>query len=218
MTATATPGLDLGALGAWFAEHVPGAGTELQATLIAGGKSNLTYAVTDGAHEWIVRRPPLGHVLATAHDMGREHRVMSALQGTGVPVPRTYAMCTDPVVTGSRPTSLGITASPARAATHPRDLRAARRHAVALHAVDPDAVGLADFGRAEGFLGRQVRRWKKQLDASYNRELPAADELLKLLEQNVPAESASGIVQFGRLADRYGRRRLNRTALRRGAG
>jgi aminoglycoside phosphotransferase (APT) family kinase protein len=204
MTATATPGLDLGALGAWFAEHVPGAGTELQATLIAGGKSNLTYAVTDGAHEWIVRRPPLGHVLATAHDMGREHRVISALQDTGVPVPRTYAMCTDPVVIGADFYVMQRCAgTPYRRAAElaphgPERTRAISERLVdtlvALHAVDPDAVGLADFGRAEGFLGRQVRRWKKQLEASYNRELPAADELLKLLEQNVPAESASGIV------------------------
>ena len=66
------PGLDLARLGPWLADAVPGAGSELTATLIAGGKSNLTYDVTDGAGRWIVRRPPLGHVLATAHDMGRE--------------------------------------------------------------------------------------------------------------------------------------------------
>jgi aminoglycoside phosphotransferase (APT) family kinase protein len=99
-TAEAPPGLDLDVLGAWFAAEIPGAGDRLRATLIAGGKSNLNYVVTDGAREWIVRRP-LGHVLATAHDMAREYRVMSALQDTGVPVPRTYAMCTDPTVLGA---------------------------------------------------------------------------------------------------------------------
>jgi aminoglycoside phosphotransferase (APT) family kinase protein len=74
---------------------------ELSATLIAGGKSNLTYQVTDGAGTWIVRRPPLGHVLATAHDMAREYRVMTALRDTEVPVPTTYALCDDPAILGA---------------------------------------------------------------------------------------------------------------------
>ena len=87
------PGLDLEQLGAWFAAEIPDVGGALTATLIAGGKSNLTFLVTDGASEWIVRRPPLGHVLATAHDMVREYRVMSALRDTPVPVPLTYALC-----------------------------------------------------------------------------------------------------------------------------
>jgi aminoglycoside phosphotransferase (APT) family kinase protein len=95
------PGLDLERLGAWFAAEIPDVGGELTATLIAGGKSNLTFLVTDGASEWIVRRPPLGHVLATAHDMVREYRVMSALHDTPVPVPPTYALCRDAAVVGA---------------------------------------------------------------------------------------------------------------------
>ena len=74
------PGLDLDRLAGWFAAAIPGAGKRLSASLIAGGKSNLTYVVSDGEHDWIVRRPPLGHVLATAHDMAREYRVMTALR------------------------------------------------------------------------------------------------------------------------------------------
>ncbi|GAB3867568.1 phosphotransferase family protein [Nocardioides maradonensis] len=204
MPADAPPGLDLGRLGAWFAEHVPGAGGELEATLIAGGKSNLTYAVTDGSREWIVRRPPLGHVLATAHDMAREYRVMSALQETAVPVPRTDAMCADTEVLGAEFYVMQRCAgTPYRLAEELLPLGPERTRVIserlvdtlaALHAVDPAEVGLSDFGRPEGFLGRQVSRWKKQLDASYCRDLPAADELYSLLAANVPQESATGIV------------------------
>jgi aminoglycoside phosphotransferase (APT) family kinase protein len=96
------PGLDLQALQRFLADAAPGllVGT-LTAELIVGGKSNLTYIVSDGARDVVVRRPPLGHVLATAHDMTREHRVMAALADTPVPVPRMYAACTDTDVIGA---------------------------------------------------------------------------------------------------------------------
>jgi aminoglycoside phosphotransferase (APT) family kinase protein len=197
-------GLDLDALGAWFTAEIPDAGHELRATLIAGGRSNLTYVVTDGAQEWIVRRPPLGHVLATAHDMGREYRVMSALQDTGVPVPRTFALCTDSAVLGADFYVMARCAgTPYRRVAELEPLGPERTRTIserlvdtlaALHAVEPASVGLGDFGRPEGFLGRQVARWKKQLDASYTRDLPAADELHRRLAESVPAESAAGIV------------------------
>ena len=203
-TDQAPPGLDLDALGAWFAGHVPDAGGTLRASLIAGGKSNLTYVVSDGEREWIVRRPPLGHVLATAHDMAREYRVMSALRDTGVPVPRTYAMCTDAAVVGADFYVMERCAgTPYRRAAELIGLGLERTRTIserlvdtlaALHAVEPGGVGLADFGRPEGFLARQVARWRKQLEASYNRDLPAADELYRRLAADVPAESATGIV------------------------
>ena len=203
-TAEAPPGLDLDVLGAWFAAEIPGARNELRATLIAGGRSNLTYVVTDGVQEWIVRRPPLGHVLPTAHDMAREYRVMSALQGTEVPVPRTFAMCTDRSVLGADFYVMERCAgTPYRHAAEveplgPDRTRTISEHLVdtlaALHAVEPASVGLQDFGRPEGFLGRQVVLWKKQLDASYTRDLPAADELHRRLSDSVPFESAVGIV------------------------
>jgi aminoglycoside phosphotransferase (APT) family kinase protein len=197
-------GLDLEKLGPWFAEHVPGAGNELAATFISGGKSNLTYIVGDGTSEWIVRRPPLGHVLATAHDMGREYRVMSALQPTDVPVPVTYAFCDDESVIGANFYVMEkVEGFPYRTSAQLSPLGAERVRAIstelidtltALHAVDPDDVGLGDFGRAEGYLTRQVHRWKKQLDASKTRELPAADELYDRLASDIPAQSAPGIV------------------------
>jgi aminoglycoside phosphotransferase (APT) family kinase protein len=198
------PGLDLDRLARWLPTAVPGAGITLSAELIAGGKSNLTYVISDGSQEWILRRPPLGHVLATAHDMGREYRVMTALRGTPVPVPVTYAMCTDTEVLGApfyvMERCIG---TPYRRADELNALGADRTRAisehlvdtmVALHCVDPADVGLSDFGKAEGYLARQVSRWKKQLDASYNRDLPRADELYAQLAGSVPPEGAPGIV------------------------
>ncbi|GAA1948871.1 phosphotransferase family protein [Nocardioides panacihumi] len=198
------PGLDLDRLSPWLAAALPGGGTELSAELLAGGKSNLTYAVTDGTSTWILRRPPLGHVLATAHDMAREYRVMAALQDTDVPVPATLAFCDDSDVLGApfyvmervegRPYRHSAELEPLGAERTRRISEALVDTLAALHAVDPVTVGLADFGRPEGFLGRQVRLWKKQMDASYTRDLPAAEELHRLLAADVPAESATGIV------------------------
>ena len=190
---TDLPGLDLDRFGPWFAQACPGEATgPLTGSLIAGGKSNLTYVVTDGRSEWVVRRPPLGHVLATAHDMAREYRVMTALRDTAVPVPRTFALCDDEEVLGAQFYVMErVHGTPYRTAAElaplgPERTEAISRRAVetlaTLHTVDPAAVGLADFGRPEGFLERQVRRWKKQLDSSRSRDLAGADELHALLE------------------------------------
>lgn len=203
------PGLALDRFGAYFERVVPGAtgsgsAGPLRARLVDGGRSNLTYEVTDGRGSWIVRRPPLGHVLATAHDMSREYRVMTALAGTAVPVPRTYALCEDPDVIGAPFYVMEMVGgTPYRSAAELAPLGPERVARIAdrmigtlvdLHGVDPASVGLAGFGRPEGFLARQVRRWKKQLDASRSRDLPDADRLHALLEANLPAESAHAIV------------------------
>ncbi|MDQ0381393.1 phosphotransferase family protein [Amycolatopsis thermophila] len=199
------PGLDLTRLAGWLAAERPGqAGATLSARLIAGGRSNLTYEIGDGERAWVLRRPPLGHVLATAHDVAREYRVMAALEGTGVPVPATYALCTDDSVIGA-PFYLmeKVDGTPFRSAAElaPLGPERVRRISlrlvdtlVALHDVDPAEVGLADFGRAEGFLDRQVRRWSAQLAASRTRDLPRAGQLHSLLASNIPAQSAPGIV------------------------
>ena len=202
------PGLDLAAFGAWFAEHADVApDASWQGSLVAGGKSNLTYAVSDGTRSWIVRRPPLGHVQATAHDMKREFRVMSALAPTDVPVPETVALCTDPAVLGAdfyvmekvegtpfrdsgQLAALGEETT-ARLADEMVDVLAR------LHTVDPSSVGLDDFGRPEGFLARQVSRWGRQLEGSRTRDLPDADALLAPLSEHVPTDDGVPAIVHG---------------------
>lgn len=199
------PGLDLQALQRFLADAAPGLlDGELRAELIVGGKSNLTYIVTDGARDVVVRRPPLGHVLATAHDMTREHRVMSALAATPVPVPHMYAACTDPSVIGAPFYVMErVTGTPYRSADELNALGPQRVRAVAdsvtdtlvaLHAVQPDTVGLADFGRPVGYLERQVDRWRRQMLASKSRELAGEEELHRRLAAAIPQSSDAAIV------------------------
>ena len=199
------PGLDLARFTTWFDGACPGEiGGPLTGRLIAGGRSNLTYEVSDGTRSWVVRRPPLGHVLATAHDMGREHRVITALRDTSVPVPLTYAMCTDPDVIGapfyvmSDVDGVAYRTADQIAVLGPTRIRGIAERLIAtlalLHTVPPAEVGLADFGRPEGFLARQVRRWKKQLDASRSRPIAGIDELYALLAANPPDGTPPAIV------------------------
>ncbi|WP_405556876.1 phosphotransferase family protein [Streptomyces sp. NBC_01171] len=205
MSADHPPGLDLDRLRALLDRERPGLVTgPLTGRLIEGGRSNLTYAVTDGTSRWVVRRPPLGHVLATAHDMRREHRVISALHPTRVPVPRPVLLCEDDEVLGAPFYVMEfVEGIPYRTADQLAPLGAERtRNAVLslvdtlveLHAVDPAEVGLADFGRPEGFLDRQLRRWGKQLDASRNRELAGVDELHAALGRSLPTSPAPAVV------------------------
>jgi aminoglycoside phosphotransferase (APT) family kinase protein len=202
---TDLPGLDLEQFAAWFGGACPGeADGPLQGRLIAGGRSNLTYEVSDGSRKWVVRRPPLGHVLATAHDMEREYRVITALRDTGVPVPLTYALCNDAAVIGapfyvmSKVDGIPYRTADQLAALGPARARAIAEHMIGtlarLHSVDPAEVGLADFGRPDGFLARQVRRWKKQLDASRSRPLAGIDELYAELAADPPDGSPPAIV------------------------
>ncbi|WP_329032469.1 phosphotransferase family protein [Streptomyces sp. NBC_01725] len=205
MSASPPPGLDPEKLRGRLDRDRPGlVEGPLSARLIEGGRSNLTYAVTDGAHDWVVRRPPLGHVLATAHDMKREFRVISALHPTAVPVPGPLLLCEDPEVLGA-PFYLMeyVTGTPYRTAEQLAPLGPERTRAallglvdtlVELHAVDPNAVGLADFGRPEGFLDRQLRRWGKQLDASRNRDLAGVDELHAALGRSLPHSPAPTVI------------------------
>ncbi|MBR7832714.1 phosphotransferase family protein [Actinospica durhamensis] len=192
------PGLDLRALSAHLG-HGP-----LTAELIAGGRSNLTYLVRGQGGSWIVRRPPLGHVLATAHDMAREYRVLSALADTSVPVPRPDLLCQDPSVLGApfyvmRYVEGEVYRSAASAAALGLDRLTTLagelgRVLARLHTTDPAQVGLADFGHPEGYLERQLRRWSKQLDASRSRELPGIDELRDRLAAALPPTPRAAIV------------------------
>ncbi|NLU69010.1 phosphotransferase family protein [Streptomyces sp. HNM0574] len=199
------PGLDLERLAAHLARECPGlVNGPLRGEVIQGGRSNLTYRVTDGTGRWVVRRPPLGHVLATAHDMSREFRVISALRDTPVPVPETVLLCRDEEVTGSPFYVMEhVEGTPYRTSEQLAELgpertgalvRALPETLVALHSVDPAEVGLADFGRPEGFLERQLRRWGKQLEASRSRELAGIDELHRALGAALPPSPAPAVV------------------------
>ncbi|MDH6216835.1 phosphotransferase family protein [Streptomyces pseudovenezuelae] len=202
------PGLDPDRLRGLLDRERPGlVHGPLTGRLIEGGRSNLTYAVSDGTSKWVVRRPPLGHVLATAHDMKREHRVISALYPTDVPVPRPVLLCEDTeneAVPGAPFYVMEFVAgTPYRTADQLAPLGPERTRGavlslvdtlVELHAVDPAEVGLGDFGRPEGFLDRQLRRWGKQLDASRNRELAGIDELHATLGRRLPVSPAPTVV------------------------
>jgi aminoglycoside phosphotransferase (APT) family kinase protein len=199
------PGLDLTALRAFLTSRGVASEGPLRATVIAGGRSNLTYTVSDNLHHWVVRRPPLAHVLPTAHDMAREWRVISALQGTSIPVPGTVLLCEDPGIIGAPFYVMDFVdghvvrdrlpeAWPATVATREAMSTALVDTLLELHAVSPDAVGLGDFGRPQGFLERQVRRWWQQWEASKTREIPAIEDLHQRLLDGVPAQSQPGIV------------------------
>ena len=152
----------------------------------------------------IVRRPPLGHVLATAHDMGREHRVMAALASSNVPVPHMIASCTDDTVIGAPFYVMERMRGTAfQQASGLEALGAERTRAITerlvdtladLHAVDYAEVGLGDFGRPDGYLERQVARWKKQLEASRSRQIDGIDELAARLTSRVPTSGDGTIV------------------------
>jgi aminoglycoside phosphotransferase (APT) family kinase protein len=174
--------------------------------LIAGGKSNLTFVVRSAAGEVVLRRPPLSHVLPTAHDMNREHTVISALRATPVPVPRTL------LYRGEEESPLGAPfyvmervlghvcrdALPAGYADTVAERRAIGDRLVDvladLHRVDAPAVGLGEFGHPEGFMARQIRRWGQQWEASKTADLPALDALRGELAERVPPPQAATIV------------------------
>ncbi|MBC7402506.1 MAG: phosphotransferase family protein [Microbacteriaceae bacterium] len=202
-------GLATSQLEAWLrAEHPNLVGeSELDASLIAGGRSNLTYRVIGGPAPLVLRRPPLGHVLASAHDMAREFRVISALGGGSVPVPQAllYRDDTDGTAGVGTPFYLmgfvdgQVLSSPAaNSPFSPAQLRTLSLDLVEilaeLHSIDPASVGLEDFGRAAGYLERQVRRWGEQYDKSRNRELPQLDALQAALRENVPITVSSSLV------------------------
>ncbi len=187
-------GLDLEA-----ARHLTGLPFE-GGELIAGGKSNLTYRVwTSTGDEYVVRRPPLGHVLSTAHDMAREFRVISALFQSPVPVPQTVALSEDPSFYVMRfvPGAIYRRAEDL-AVLGPQRIQRLMDNLVdvlvELHSIEPASVGLDDFGRPDGYLERQLKRWQKQLDSSRSRDLPGIDELHDALAQRMPLSSQAAII------------------------
>ena len=198
-------GVDVTRVTGWFEEHVSSVKPPLAFDLIAGGHSNLTFGVRDEANgHWVLRRPPLGQVLATAHDMSREHTIISALGPTDVPVPPTVGLCTDESV-NSAPFYVmefvdGLVVRDAKAAqqlTPEQRGRAGESIADTLaliHAVDPDAVGLGSLGRKEGYIARQLKRWYAQWESSKTGDMPAIDEVHDRLQAATPDQGPATIV------------------------
>lgn len=192
-------------LTAWFAEHLPSYQAPLRFELIAGGHSNLTFGVHDAAGKTcVLRRPPLGHVLESAHDMGREHKIISALVDTDVPVATTLGLCKDPAVNEAPFYIMDYVEGPvlhdaeAARALSADERRSLSRHIVdvlaALHNINPDDVGLGDLGRKEAYLARQLKRWNKQWEATKTHEIPAMEETSRLLAERMPEQVGAAIV------------------------
>jgi aminoglycoside phosphotransferase (APT) family kinase protein len=203
---TAPQGIDIDAVTEWLAENVDGARPPFTFDLIAGGHSNLTFRVTgaDGS-PFVLRRPPLGHVLASAHDMGREYRVISGLQHSAVPVPPSLGYCDNPAVNGVPFYVMGFVEghvirdrSLAQAALTPAGRANASRSIidtmVAIHAVDVEAAGLSDLGRHEGYVARQLKRWYGQFDQQKTRQLPLVKEVHDALAARIPEQGPATIV------------------------
>ena len=200
------PGLDVANASAWIEANVGGTNGPFEFDLIAGGHSNLTFSVTaaDGSR-YVLRRPPLGHVLASAHDMGREHRILAGLQGTAVPVPPVEGYCSDPDVIGAPFYVMGYVVGhvvrDAEAARTVLDTEAranASRSLVdtmaKIHAVDLVAAGLDDLGRHEGYIARQLRRWYGQVSQQRTRDLPAIDRIHDALQARIPDQDGATLV------------------------
>ncbi len=205
MNDTSHPGIDVDGVTAWFTANVGDVTPPLAFELIAGGRSNLTYRVTDQADgDWVLRRPPTGHVLATAHDMGREHRIISALVPTDVPVAPVLGLCTDEAVNGApfyvmaHVDGLVLRDAAAAEAVTPEVRRRAglsvAETLAKIHAIDPDAVGLGELGRKEGYIARQLKRWNGQFEQSLTREVPTVTAAYERLLQAIPEQGAPAIV------------------------
>ncbi len=173
---------------------------------IAGGRSNLTFRVADAAGgRWILRRPPLGTTLGSAHDMAREHRILSGLAGTDVPAPAPVALCEDEDVTGAVFYVMELVEG--QVLRDEDDVEAhfdeaGRRRvgeAIAdtladLHAVDFAAAGLGELGKRDGYAERQLKRWMRQWEGSKTRELPVMEQTHALLSERVPPQHDTAIV------------------------
>jgi aminoglycoside phosphotransferase (APT) family kinase protein len=196
----------------WLTQNIDGATPPFEFSLITGGRSNLTFLVRDAAGaKYVLRRPPTGHVLATAHDMAREHRIISAVGRTDVPVPRTLGLCTDDSVNDVPFYVMSyvqgdVLDSPEKAELLPLELREPASHHLIdvladLHDVDIDAIGLGDLARREGYIERQLKRWSTQWASSKTRDLPVVDEVGTRLSANVPEQQgvaiAHGDYRFG---------------------
>jgi aminoglycoside phosphotransferase (APT) family kinase protein len=205
-TAEVPDGIDASGVEGWFATNIDGAELPLRFRKISGGHSNLTYEVSDAAgRRWALRRPPLGKRLGSAHDMGREHRVVSALAATDVPVAPIAGFCEDESVNEAPFYVMEFVEGPIL-----RSQVEAEEHfeqsergpigervvdtLVDIHSVDVDSVGLAELGKKEDYVARQLHRWQGQWEKSKSRELPLVDEVHDRLVNRIPDQGPATIV------------------------
>ncbi|WP_067903194.1 phosphotransferase family protein [Nocardia vaccinii] len=203
MSAPAIPGISVPQLEDFIRAEIPDLlNGPLRVELLSGGRSNLTYLLADGTAEWVLRRPPLGHVLATAHDMDREYRMLRALHPTAVPVPEPLIIA-GPEIIGAPFYIMEFARGVVLRDREQLDRISAKSDDLAtelvdtlgrLHGLDPDAVGLGDLGRPEGYLERQLRRWDAQVAASHSRELPDLVDLGERLACALPFGRSSALV------------------------
>ena len=190
---------------AWLADHVPVLVPPVRYSLIAGGNSNLTYRCEDAdGNVYVLRRPPLGQVLQSAHDMSREHRIIDALKDSEVPVAKNYGVCQDPTVNEADFYVMAyvdglVLNDEADAVSLPEGERSsASKHLIdilcRLHAIDPADVGLGDLGRKDAYLERQIKRWTSNWEAVKTDEIPEMEESCRLLKEQLPQQIGAAIV------------------------
>jgi aminoglycoside phosphotransferase (APT) family kinase protein len=202
----APDGIDRARVEGWFSANIEGVELPLAFERVSGGRSNLTYEVTDAAgRRWALRRPPLGKRLGSAHDMEREHKVIAALQDTDVPVPPVVGLCSDESVNGAPFYVMEFVEGPILRLQGDAELfpDESERQAIglrvadtlaAIHAVDPDAVGLGDLGKKQDYVARQLHRWHGQWEKSKTRELPVVDDVHRRLAARIPEQGPATIV------------------------
>jgi aminoglycoside phosphotransferase (APT) family kinase protein len=205
--ADAVDGIDVAAVTTWLADRLDWLAPPLRFTKLEGGHSNFTYRVRGGdGRDFVLRRPPLGELLPMAHDMGREFTLISALWPTSVPVPEPLAFCEDREVTGAPFFAMGFVDGGPIYTEEDVEARIgsieARGHTAAsfidtlaaLHAVDPDEVGLGALGKRDSYVARQLHRWNVSWEASKNRELPGVERLHDLLLEHLPEQVETRVV------------------------
>jgi aminoglycoside phosphotransferase (APT) family kinase protein len=195
--------IDLAALEAWLTGAIDGFSGPVRLTKFPGGQSNPTYRLEAGSGTYVLRRKPFGPVLPSAHAVDREYRLISALHPTGFPVARPYALCEDDGVIGSTFYVMecveGRTLSDGTLPDETPDSRAAMYRALIetlaqLHSIDPEAVGLGDYGKPGNYFVRQVGRWTKQYRASQTDDIPEVEKLIDFLPQGVPDQTRTAII------------------------
>ena len=194
---------DVGAVEAWMRANVGGFAGPLGVEQFRGGQSNPTFRLATPGKRYVLRRKPAGKLLPSAHAVDREYRVMTALAGTGVPVPRTYGLCMDDGVIGSAFFVMDCVEGrvfwdgtlPEMQPTGRRAIyEEMNRVIAALHQVDYAAVGLADYGKPGNYFERQIARWTKQYRASETEAIEAMDRLIEWLPANIPPGDETTIV------------------------